>query len=176
MIKKHLPLIVGISLPIIFILAISIIILVPSFLIQPHYNFLYSIDDNSHSYNQQYRNTYAVKDGHLTSEVIPVQSNHTYKGDTPPLYMYDVKTNSSHQVSFDEVKAYTIDPGPSSPDGYIVRYEYGNGGIFGLLSGGNNDSNAYFIEKDSGKKKLSGMTNVDRYSYQGDFKLIGWIK
>jgi len=172
--KKHLPLIVGISLPIIFILLISIAIFVPSFFIKPQYNFIYSSEDY-YGYNQGYKNTYAVEDGSIVLQALPVQPNQTYKGDSPTLYLYDVKNNSSHKITLNETKKYTIDSGPSSPDGYTIKYERNHDGIFELF-GSNGDGSGYFIEKDSGKKELTGLINDSQYYYQNSFKLIGWIK
>jgi hypothetical protein len=177
--NKNLPLVVGIALPLVFILIISVVIFAPSFFITPHYNFLYSVDENYYAYGPSgYQNGYIVTGDHLNLEAYPVVKNgvpQVYRGEKPPLYLYDVKTDSSHQVSFDDAKNYTVDPGPSSPDGYTVKYEYSNEGIFGLFgSSGNNYG--YFVEKDNGKKKLNGIAATDRYSYQGNFKFIGWVK
>jgi hypothetical protein len=176
---KHLPLIIGVSLPVIFIAIISIVIFTPSLFIRPQHNFIYSTDDGTYyGYNQAYKNTYVVKNGHLSLQELPVQLNstYTYKADSPTLYVYEVKTNSSHQITFDEAKNYTVDPGPSSPDGYTVKYEYDDSdGIFDLFGSGH-DTSGYFIEKNSGRKRLSGLTSGDRYYYQGNLKLVGWIK
>jgi hypothetical protein len=175
--KKNLPLIIGISLPVIFIIVISVVIFTPSFFIKPQYNFIYSTESPYYSYDQGYKNTYIVENNHIATQALPVPTDnriYAYKGDSPTLYLYDVKNNSSHQITLDEAKNYFLDPGPSSPDGYIVRYEYSHNGIFELF-GSNQNGSGYFIEKNNGKKELPGLMNSDQY-YQGNFKLIGWVK
>jgi hypothetical protein len=87
--------------------------------------------------------------------------------------MYDVKTDSAHQVSFDQVKFLSIDPGPSSVDGYTVSYESGSSGIFDLF--GTGDPSGYFISKGAAKKRLQGLAQNGYWS-GANFKFIGWIR
>ncbi len=175
--KKHIPLIIGISLPIIFIIIISVTIFTPSLFIKPEHNFLYTVDDTYYSYNQSYKNTFTVTADHISLKPLPTPPNATgtLMIDQPTLYLYDVKTDTSHQITFDEAKNYTVDAGPSSPDGYLVKYESNNDGIFELF-GSNRNSNGYFIEKGSGKKPLTGVSNGARYYYEGNLHLIAWIQ
>jgi hypothetical protein len=145
--KKNLPLITGIALPIIFIAAISIVVFASSLSIRPQHDFIYSLSSLDY-YHQDAAST--------------------------TLYLYDLRTNSSHQIASSDVSTYALDPGPSSPDGYTVQYEYNNDGLFDLFGSGGNDS-GYFIEKGGAGKKLTGMAGTGTY-YQGDFKLVGWVK
>ena len=178
---KHLPLIIGISLPIIFIIIVSIIIFTPSLSIKPQHNFIYTVYDN-YGYNQKYINIYTIsKEQQIIVETnplpeLPIPKDVIYKKDLAPLYLYDVKTDTSHQITLEEAQKYIIDPGPSSIDGYTVKYEYNNDGIFEIF-GPNGNSNGYFMEKGNARKELTGLANTDRYSYYpGNFKFIGWIK
>lgn len=174
--SKHLPLIIAIALPLVFILVISIIIFTPSLFIKPQHNFLYTTDNSYYSYDQGFKNTYAVKNSHIVTDPLPIPANSTYQPqkDSPAIYLYDVQSDSSHEVTFTAAQNYLLDPGPSSPDGYTVSYQYGHDGIFEIFGSNGNNSN-YVISKGNGKKKLSGITN-DRYYGQGGFKLIGWVK
>jgi hypothetical protein len=174
---KNLPLIVGIALPILFILIISALVFLPSLSIKPQYNFLYTNQDDYYSYGQGYKNTYKVENGKIALEPLPVPPKGeliSYKSDSPKIYFYDFKNNSSHEITWKDALKLNLDPGPSSPDGYNVSYYYGNDGIFELFGSGNN-SRGYFVSKGSAKKKLSGLL-ADNYSYQGNFKFIGWVK
>lgn len=176
-ITKNIPLLIGITLPIVFILIISVVIFTPSLFIKPQYNFLYSNNDSYYyDYNNRYSNTYVVENNRLSLSPLPATAGVTYKADNPPLYLYDVKNNSSHQVEWSEAKNFNIDPGPSSPDGYVVKYQYSNDGIFELF-GSNGNQNGYVISKGNGSKKLNGL-NSNGYSYynSGNFKFIGWVK
>lgn len=178
----RLPLIVGISLPIVFIAIISIAIFGPSLFVKPEHNFIYSNEPTYYGYySREYQNTYTVQNGRIVlepllpreGEVIQRESEGAVKV-APDLYLYDVKAHSTHLITLEEAQKYTVDPGPSSPDGYVVEYAYGHNGIFELF-GSSSDDNGHFISKGNGKKKLSGLPG-DRYSNQGNFRLIGWIK
>jgi hypothetical protein len=170
---KNIPLLIGIALPVIFILVISIVIFTPSLFLNPQYNFLYS-NDNSY-YNQSYLNTYVVKDNHVSLNPTPTTPGIISNASNPTLFLYDVKNNSTHQVDFNEAKNFIVDPGPSSPDGYIVKYQYSNYGIFSLF-GSNDNQNGYVISKGNSSKHLNGLnTSGDNY-YSNNFKFIGWVK
>lgn len=175
-ITKNIPLLVGITLPIVFILVISIIIFTPSLFIKPQYNFVYSnIDSYYYDYSSRYSHTYIVENNRISLSPLPITEGVTYKGDKPPLYLYDVKSNSTHQIDWSDAINLNIDPGPSSPDGYIVKYQYSNGGIFELF-GSNGNPSGYVISKGNGSKKLNGLYSTS-YSYNsGNFKFIGWLK
>ncbi len=171
------------ALPLVFIIVISIVIFTPSLFIRPMHDFVYT-EERGDYYNRQYQNTYKVENDRIaldpipvtTKEVIVYENGSPKKELAPKLYRYTVKTNSVRQIDFDEAKNLMLDPGPSSPDGYTISYQYGHSGIFELF-GSNGNDNGYFISKGSGKKRLSGLVGDNyRYSYQGNFKLIGWIK
>jgi hypothetical protein len=172
--KKNLPLIIGIALPIIFIIIISFVLFVPSLYVKPQHNFIYTTSDY-YGYNQGYQETYKVLNNRIVTERVLPRDKETQQIGAPTLYVYNVQDDTSHQVSFDEVKDLAIDPGPSSPDGYTIAYEYGHDGIFELLGSDGNNNN-FFISKGNGKKRLSGLVGDGRYWYQGNFKLIGWVK
>ncbi len=167
-ITKNIPLLIGIALPVIFILAILIIIFTPSFFIKPQYNFLY-LDSNLEfyypKYYTNYSNTYVVVGNRLSLSPFPVIQGVLYKEGNIPMYLYDVKSNSIRQVDWNEAKNFNIDPGPSSPDGYIVKYQYNE--VFELFGSGKNFG--YTIFKDNRSKKLNGLDSIN-------FKFIGWVK
>ncbi|PIR82984.1 hypothetical protein COU19_02880 [Candidatus Kaiserbacteria bacterium CG10_big_fil_rev_8_21_14_0_10_56_12] len=173
--NKNWPLIIGVSLPLIFIVALSVIVFLPRLFVTPAHNFIYSADTNYYT-NDYYRNTYKVVQGRVTLDPIPARyTAENERRDAPALYLYDVKSDTSHQITLAEADAYTVDPGPSSPDGYVVSYEYGHNGIFELF-GSDNSNQGYFISKGSSARKLTGITSGDRYTNGGGFKLIGWIQ
>jgi hypothetical protein len=168
---KNPALAVGIALPLVFIAAISIVVFTPSLSIKPVYNFIYTTDDSP--YGQGYQNTYTINDGHIAVTPVPVEKGQTPKADMPQLYLYDVQSDTAHQISFDQAAALDVDPGPSSPDGYTVQYESSNDGIFQLF-GSDDSSQGYFISKGNGRKKLNGLAGNGYY--QQDFNLIGWVQ
>ena len=179
--NKNLPLIVGIALPVVFIIIISVVIYLPALFVNPAHNFLYSISTDYYAYNQGYANTFSVKNNHLVlvpsqqlTRVGDVYKDTAFRADMPPLYEYDLKTDTSHEISFEEASKLTLDPGPSSPDGYQVKYEYNNDGVFELF-GSSGTRNSFYISKGSSQKRLSGLSGNQSW-YEGNFKLIGWEK
>jgi len=181
---KNWSLILGIALPLIFIITLCLIIFLPSSFLRPQYDFLFT---NSSAYEYPYKpyaNIFGVQDGKLVSTPLPEDyvnnNNKAYGGsiDYPPLYRYNVKDDAIHQISKSEGEALSLDPGPSSPDGYLVQYEYnyGNDGIFELFGSSRGNASGYYLTKGRGQRKLRGFDSGSYGSYQGNFKFIGWIK
>jgi hypothetical protein len=192
--KKNIPLIIAIALPIVLIVLISLAIFVPPLLIKPQHNFIYSIDQSTGYYGySELKYEYVIKNDQIVlqdnpsagkqetppSELPPISSsieNRTPVVTAPTLYVYDVQNNSSREITFDEAKNYALTPGPSSPDGYIVSSEYNHNGIFELF-GSDGSNSGFFITKNGHKKKLTGFSNLETSAYYlNGFKLIGWIK
>lgn len=172
---KNLPIIIGIALPILFIVIISAVVFVPSLFVKPQHNFIYTQENSYNYYNQGYKNTYKIENEHITLQQMPVREKETYVGDMPTIYLYDVKLNTSHEISLDEAKNLSLDAGPSSPDGYAVNYKTSHEGIFGLF-GSSSNNNGYYVTKGNGSKKLDALANSGYNYYSGAFKLIGWVK
>jgi hypothetical protein len=173
--KKNLPLLIGLALPIVFIVVISLVIYIPSFLVRPAHNFLYTTEDASNSYGTYYEHEYKVSDRHLVTEAVSHQSDMDTKmphKDVPTLYLYDVHTNTSHEISPDVASTYTLDPGPASSDGYTVTYQYTSGGFFLFESRG---QSGYVISNGKGSKKLTGFSGQRYYGSQ-DMNFIGWVE
>ena len=144
----------------------------------PKFSFLYTSDQANYPYFQNYKNSFIVINGQLTLNALPDQKNGVkvqYNGDMPTLYVYDVTSDSSHQVTFDEAKKLNLDPGPSSPDGYTVKFEYNSDGIFGVF-GSNGNGAGYFFEKGGDKKRINGLGDTGNTYYSGTMNLIGWIQ
>ncbi len=190
--KKNLPLIVGIAVPAVFVIILALVIYIPSLYVNPQYNFLYSSENNyySYPYNLGYKNYYKVgKDGKIALEPTPYPGygivknlpvpadleKYSYKGDAPPLYLYNIINGSSKEISLEDAQKYSLDPGPTSPDGYNINYDYNYGGIFDLMGGGGNNS-GYYISKGTGKKKLNIFNSTQNGGYYMNFNFIGWIK
>lgn len=184
---KHIPLIAAIALPILFIIVLALTISLPSSRIKPEFDFVYV--DVTERYNDpyyvdvQYKNRYVVTDGKITLSPIKLAPS-PYKDislsyeieivEAPTLYFYDVEENTSREISLEEAQKLSVDAGPASPDGYQIKFEYGNDGIFELF--GSNDRTGYFITKGNGKKSLSGFDSSYGYYSSDDIELVGWIK
>lgn len=168
---KNFPLIVGIALPIVFIAIIVSVLYVPGLFINPQYDFIYTLRDNNYYYGN-YRNDYEVRGGTLAAVPQPIRENVEFAADIPDLYLYDIETNTSRYIERADAERFSLDPGPSSPDGYQVQYRYSNSGIFELFGGGGNNG-GYYIEGEDGAKRLPGIGSVN--SWLGNFTFIGWV-
>lgn len=184
MIKKHLPLIVAIALPIIFIGILAIAILVPSMRMNPQHDFVY-VDKYERDANPYmvvtYKNDYVLKDGKI--ELYPLNTpfdelsgipkeSREYR-DAPKLYYYSVAENTSREISFADAQGLSLVPGPSSPDGYTVKYEYNSDGVFELF--GSDSGSEYVITKGAARKTLTGMPFDANYYGGYEFILLGWV-
>lgn len=181
---KHMPLIVAITLPVIFVLILALVTLVPNMSIKPQHDFIYTIpDEKSYDYGYdlvRYKNSYDLKDGKIVLKPIssaPVPrdkalSEVVYEN-APLIYYYDIQNQTSREITFKEAQELTLQKGPSSPDGYTISYDTNHEGIFELF-GSENDAN-YVITKGKGKKTLSGIVFDEMY-YRADLNIIGWIK
>lgn len=187
MLKKHLPLVVAIALPIVFIGILAAAIMLPSMRMNPQHDFVYvdHSDMDKFSYEPIYfRNKYAVEGEKIVrvplevpqraqADSLAIPSGYRYE-DAPTLYYYSIRENTSREISFEEAQVLTVAAGPSSPDGYNVSFEYSSDGIFELFGSGSDSG--YVISKGAARKSLTGMS-VDQNGYGGyNFELIGWVK
>lgn len=172
--KKNLPIIIALALPILFVVIITGVLFVPTLSLKPSYNFIYSSNNGYYPY---YMNIYKVND----QKQVTMEPNPSYNAtnsygyndsqNAPNLYMYDIITNTVKQITLEEAQRYVVDPGPSSPDGYQVNYNYNNNGIFEIFGGGSRRS-GYVISKGSASKALPAMVGD---AYYGSYTFIGWI-
>jgi hypothetical protein len=127
---KHLPLIVAIALPIIFIITLAITLSIPASKIKPEFNFIYTDISQEYykNYNMvQYKNMYDIKDKKLVLVPIISQKEDIYNKtqieykNAPTLYHYDVKTNITKEVTFEEMQKKGI-KSPNNNDSLMMTY------------------------------------------------------
>ncbi len=162
---------VGIALPALLIIILFVVIFLPASLLKPEYDFVYS-NEYENYYTPQYLHTYRVTDGHITKIENTLREKQIPEGDAPNLYVYNVAQNTSKHIEFEEAQKLTVDPGPSSPDGFTIGFNYSNSGGF-FFFGSSGSESGYFIKKGNSGKRLTGLTNGDRYSQ--NVRFIGWV-
>ncbi len=172
--RRNLPLIIGAVLPIVFIIVISIFAFTPTLFIKPQHNFVYALQKDSYGSNYG-KGSYVVEGGKVVLRQALTEPTSSQAAQyAPRLFLYDVQAYASHEISITDTQQLTLDPGPTSPDGYTVEYRSGNNGIFELFDS-NTNNRGWYVTKNSGAKKLPGIA-IGRYAYEGNFEFIGWIK
>jgi len=190
--KKNLPIIVALTLPLFMILFVAGSVYLPGlFTKSPKYNFVYSLNiDNRYLYHDYgstvFKNSYVITDGKLTKVPIILQGEITPEQakiqrvveDAPPLYIYDVASNVAKKISFELARGLSIDDGPTSPDGFYLTYSSSNNGIFDLF-GSSNNHRGWVLTRGAKSVKVRSLDINDYNGYYygyNNIKLIGWIK
>ena len=90
------------------------------------------------------------------------------------IFRYDIKANSTQELSFADAQKIILDSSLKSRDGFEVGYGYsGGGGMFPF--GGGGGSSGVYIKSNKLSQKLNiggGATYYDPYS----FNFLGWVK
>lgn len=170
--KMNWPLIVGILLPIVFIIVLALVVYLPTLSIKPSHDFVYSDESPERYYGEQYRNTFDIENGALVAVPLTLAEDMVVRGDFPTLYRYDMETGTSREISRVDAGALTLDAGPASPDGYAVSYSMNYTG--GFLSVGGGDASGYYVTKGGSGKRLHGITSRGS-GYGEDITFVGWI-
>ena len=168
--KNNITLVIGLSIPVLMILFVTGSIYLPrlfSKVAPPQYNFLYTVAGD---YMAKY--SYGVVDGQLVREetknptdIVPVKSISSSEGQ---LFVHNVTTNTSSQISFVDAQKLKFIGGAFSPDGFEIVSNQGGGFIFS----GPYDYMAKYIKKGSYAQKLNlnlGESNYWQYSF------LGWV-
>lgn len=167
--KENIPLMVGISIPILMIIFVAISIYLPSLFVQPKTDFLYSTGGDYYS-----QDIYSVQNGKLIVQEISYPKEYYRPKRNPRLFIHDVVKNESREISLEEAKKLNLNSNNKSPDGFEVVYGRNHHDIFPLFFYGDTDYNTRYIQKGGRSKRLNLQTDGERY-YSYYFKFIGWI-
>lgn len=166
-IKKNISLILGISIPILMIVFVAAAIYLPGFFIHPQYNFLYSTSSDYYGGQE-----ITVENGKLVKVEVKRPDGQRIKGEAK-LFIYDVTSEQSREVSLGEAQSLEIDPYNKSQDGFEVVH--GNSGdsflLFGHSSG---DYCSRYLSGHNMSRKLE--LQLGSSSSCGNFRFIGWVK
>lgn len=171
--KRNLPLIIALSIPFLMIVLVAAFIYLPGSGQKPQHNFLYATGNN---YAYGYENLYAVRNGQLEENTFPQPDPNFPKPIYPKpgdvqLYIYDVASGQSTEITFEQAKQLQLDPSNMSPDGFEVVSGNFNGGLF---FGGAGDSNHQYLRGHNRSRQLN-LKLSGPYSYS-NFQFLGWIK
>jgi hypothetical protein len=163
-VKKQLPIIIGIGLPLFLVLWILVFVyIVPSMFVKPKYDFIYITGFNL-SYVRVVNGAIKVDDCTLKNCDNEVRN--------AEFYFYDVSEKETIPLTMEQALEYRLDSSEKSPDGYAVRSgrESSRGTYFFPFFWDYYSDRGYYISKEPG---LSEQIYVKGNLYS--FKFLGWI-
>ncbi|QQG49704.1 MAG: hypothetical protein HZB70_02810 [Candidatus Berkelbacteria bacterium] len=172
--KKRAPLFIGIGLPVLMVLVVWASISLPKLFVDaPQHNFIYSVDVGSYYGGSSVY--YAVENNQLVSHPVPKYASDASQPTMPPptLYLHDLATNQSEELSLADAQKYKLSSGPKSADGFeVVPGSYGGG--FPLFYDGGSGPK-YFLKKGSYTKEIAVQQSGSYYTPYS-FHFLGWIE
>ncbi|MFA6094872.1 MAG: hypothetical protein WC757_03230 [Candidatus Paceibacterota bacterium] len=195
--KNKLPLIVGLALPALTVVAIILAVYVPGMSIKPTYDFVYSdIPSNSYSYGYGARPLYGIDaQGKFfynsdvcnagvvmalpagiqklaPTEIADCKKN--YAGmRMPKFYKYSFASGIQEIVTPEQLSSLIMKE--TSPEGYVVSRQYDNNGIFELF-GSRGNNNTVFVQKGNTAHKVDLPPIQNPYGgYYNEFYFVGWV-
>jgi hypothetical protein len=163
---------IAIALPIVMVVAVALSIYLPTRHQNYQGQFLYTASDGSYYGLQEY----TVANEHvaykpLTEEQLKFSGG---RRGTTHLYLHDISTNESNEVSFEQATQLTLDNARKSQTGLTIEYGTRDHGFMPLLFGSGTDFGALYVAGDRGSKKLN--LKAPPYPYYGGFNFLGWVK
>ena len=175
--KENLPLIIGLSLPVLMVIVLVAVIYIPRLYTKPTYDFIYTVGSYPVYYNSepQEKIEYMIIDEKLQKDISSLTVMPKYYADyTPNFYRYSVTENRSIPLSDEEVMRLKLDPSKKSPDGFVLNYGVEVDNVFEGIFGEGRDHSQRVLEKGSVSIPISIPSVIGRYSTNVFF--VGWIK
>lgn len=166
--KQNIPLIAGISIPILMIIFVAASIYLPRlFVPAPKYNFLYATDGDYYT-----RRFYSVQNDRLVENEIKYPEKYRPRR-KPKFFVHDIVKNESKEIAFEDAQKLTLNSNVKSPDGFEVVSGTRHSGFFPFFFGGGRDYKTKYIKGRNTSKKLN-LQMITDYYYR-NFHFIGWI-
>jgi hypothetical protein len=172
--RKNLPLVIGLALPVILIIVVALTIYIPGQLVKPQHDFLYLVGGDYYTQRQ-----YAVENGKLIKRELPPDLEREkylpferVRSTDVRFYRHDVETNQSQPLAFEEAAQLKLDPSLKSPDGFTIEHGRG-GGIFDIFGGGSSYDTFYLRNKQA-SVALNLEIDSNRY-FEWPNNFLGWI-
>lgn len=164
--KEHLPIVIGIALPVLMIVGVVGAVFVPAWITDPpQTDFLFA-----HG-NYNYTTHYEMQGSTLTKVDIPAPKDDPYYRPEPPpaLYRYDVQEDRATPVTFEEAKALKLDGSTRSPDGFTIGRGHSDRGVFPIFFDGGSYGE-YALKKGAYSKSIT----LPEQGYW-NFQFLAWI-
>ena len=163
-VKRNIPMIVALSIPVLMIVLITVSIYVPALFVKPQIDFVYSTGwDYCDSFRFTIQNEQIV-----TRELKNVSDNNTCRNyEEPRIFYYDVQENTTKEMTFEEAQQLRVDKRLKSPDGFEV---VSGNHSFDLFFDGSSYYDQYLK-----KGTFSRRIKLER-KYYYNFNFLGWVK
>jgi len=168
-IRKNITLIIGIAIPVLMIIFVAVSIYLPGIFIEPKSNFLY-ISGND-DYNSTYK--YTIQNKKLTRSELPITKNSPRVLKEVKIYIHDIATNKSKEISFGEAQELNLNSNLVSPDGFKIVHGGRSDGFFPFFIWSETDYSTFYVQGRSISKKLNLILTSLSYD---NFRFIGWIE
>ncbi len=164
--KRDWPLIIGISIPFLMILAIVLSIFIPRMFIHPETDFIYAANAPYYYTEQIYRveNGEVVRD---TSGFSKLEGSDYDRYGDGQIYYYDVSEDTADVLTFEAAQEYNLNK--ESPEGLEVGYGRRSDSLFFSVR----DRDSIYLYGKGYSKKLNIDTDYNRFNW--DFHFIGWV-
>ena len=175
--KANLPLIIGLSIPVIMVAILAAVIYIPKAYIQPEHDFIYAVGDYP-IYTDPARNIqieYTVSGGKLLAKETPyIHENKPYNTNDPEFFRYSVTEKTNTPLAKETVQQLALDPSSKSPDGFELGYARSQDNIFESMFGGR-DYSQRVLKKDSVAVGIELLPNRSNTYYDRQINLVGWV-
>ena len=162
--QKNWSLILGLAIPILMTLFIAASIYLPKVFDKTPsatVDFIYST-------KRYYPHKLEVINGKLEWEILENKNNSSYSKQIPKIYLHNVTTNSSKELSLEDAQKLFLDNRRRAPDEYAVELNRHRG--FFLFNG--HSSRTHHLVNGHASQKL----NLEYFNdYYYNFKFLGWV-
>jgi hypothetical protein len=136
--------------------------------------------ESGYCYTQNYNQTttkydYIKNDKNECWETDPAKLLKFIYENNVRFYLYDVATDSEHELTLEELSKIRLRDTVLSPDRFSFAQSYRNRGLMQEVFVGGSSGNNYILEKDGQSYNLNLSNKGDRYSY-GTTVFTGWVE
>lgn len=169
--KEKIPLIIGLSIPVVMVMLLAISIYLPTLGVQPKTNFLYSYGD------EYSRTKYYMEANKVLEREVKYPDYYRAHKDAK-LYVYDVTTGNSKEISYEQAKSLILDSSVKSPDGFeVASDDSGSYSAFPFFYSRSNYGQKYLKKGNYTKRlEINKMDGSQSYYYDYGFNFLGWVQ
>ncbi len=178
--SQKITLILGFAIPVLAIIGVALAIYIPrATATPPHYDFVYT--SNNYRYRGNTEVWFEVHNGVLIAQERVIDGSYPEKiknpasppeSVLPALYLYDVETATSKEVTLTEAQSLHLSQAVLAPDGYRIERGGGGGGMFPFYFESSNYEDVYLSKGSYAVKIDIASTLVHDYFA---FEFLGWV-